>query len=269
MTEITLSGLFRYPVKSLRGTPLTAASLDPRGIALDRHWMLVDGTGGFLSQRKLPRMTLIQCELLDDRLCLEAPGMPALEVGMQGQGGEMEVKVWQDRCLAMGVGAEVDSWLSNFLETECKLVYLPPGSRRQVDQQYASPSDQTGFSDGFPLLLISQASLDDLNGRLKIPVTMERFRPNLVVSGCEPYAEDRWRKIRMGGVTFRVAKPCSRCPVPTIDPETAERGVEPIKTLNGYRRRDNKVYFGQNLLHDGLGELKQGMAVELIEVDPA
>ena len=136
---------------------------------------------------------------------------------------------------------------------------------RPVDPDYATEQDQVGFADGFPFLLISQGSLDDLNARLEQPVPMQRFRPNLVVEGCEPYAEDGWRRIRIGASSFRVAKPCSRCIIPTIDIDSAERNPEPLRTLMEYRKRDNKVYFGQNLIHDRQGRIEVGMPVEIIE----
>ena len=154
---------------------------------------------------------------------------------------------------------------SDFLQLDCRLVYLPDDQVRQVDPKYANPGEQVGFADGFPFLLISQASLDDLNARLDNPVPMQRFRPNLVVDGCSAYAEDAWRRIRIGDIEFRVAKPCSRCIIPTIDPLTATRADEPLRTLMGYRRWDNNVWFGQNLLHDTPGVLAEGMQVEVLE----
>ena len=158
------------------------------------------------------------------------------------------------------------SWLLiQVVETLFPVFGLSDGAIRAVDPDYARPADQVGFADGFPFLLISQASLDHLNRRLAAPLPMLRFRPNLVVSGCEPYAEDGWRHLRIGDLEFRVAKPCSRCIIPTIDPTTAQRSAEPLRTLRGYRRRDNKVYFGQNLIHDALGRLEVGMPVEVLE----
>ncbi len=266
MSAILLSELYFYPVKSLRGVKLERAPVDRRGIHFDRRWMVVDPAGGFLSQRQLPRMALVGTRLIPGGLRLCAPGMPDLEVPFEeGEGEVLQVEVWSDLCQARSAGAAADRWLSRFLGRPCRLVYLPAESRRAVDPDYAAPEDETGFSDGFPFLLISQASLDDLNDRLPEALPMRRFRPNLVVTGCAPYAEDRWRRIRIGDISFRVVKPCSRCAIPTIDPETAEKEAEPLRTLNRYRRRDNKVYFGQNLLHDGTGTLETGMAVEVLE----
>jgi len=266
MSGITLSELNFYPVKSLRGVKLQRAPVDRRGIQFDRHWMLVDPEGRFVTQRQTPRMALVGTRLIPGGLRLCTPGMQDLEVAFnEGEGDPLQVQVWGDQCLARSAGNEAAEWLSRFLERPCRLVYLPESSVRAVDPDFASASDQVGFADGFPFMLISEASLEALNGRLDRPVPMERFRPNLVVKGCAPYAEDQWRRIRIGDIGFRVAKPCSRCVIPSIDTRTAEKGLEPLRTLSQYRRRDNKVYFGQNLTHQGVGELRLGMTVELLE----
>jgi len=266
MSEISLSGLHFYPVKSLRGISLDRVPLDRRGLRYDRHWMLIDQNGDFLSQRRIPRMALICTRLIPGGLRLCAPGMPDLELPLEsGDGTETEVLVWEDRCRARLAGDEADQWLSRFLDHPCRMVYMPEATVRPVDPAFGHAGDQVAFSDGFPLLLISEASLDDLNRRLETPLPMQRFRPNLVVRGCAPYAEDGWRRIRIGEIEFRVVKPCSRCVITTIDPETADKGVEPLRTFNDYRRQGNKVYFGQNLIHDGVGELTRGMAVEILE----
>lgn len=264
--KITLGGLYRYPVKSLRGESCGRLNLGPRGPLHDREWMVVDGEGRFLTQRQLPRMALIDTELTDESLVLRAPGMPELEVPRTASGERLPVQVWSDRCEAEAVGPEADAWLSEFLQTDCRLVHFPEHAVRQVDPAYARPGEQVGFADGFPLLLISEGSLALLNRKLPEAVEMRRFRPNLVVTGCEPHAEDRWRRIRIGDIELRVVKPCSRCPIPGIDPETGERRGRVLETLMTYRRgEDNKIYFGQNLLHDAEGELAVGMPVEILE----
>ncbi len=236
-----------------------------RGLLLDRHWMLVNDQGRFLTQREFPRMALITPTVTETGLHLHAPGMFDLEVQSEGL-GQLKVQVWGDECIAQPVSAEADQWLSDFLMQSCRLVYLPSAQKRQVDQRYAQPQDEVGFADGFPFLLISQASLDDLNQRMGLDLPMTRFRPNLVVDGCHAYAEDDWKRIRIGNMEFRVAKPCSRCVIPTVNPETGEReGNEPLKTLMSYRKQGNNVYFGQNLLHDGEGRLETGMVVDVLE----
>jgi hypothetical protein len=263
---IRLSALYRYPVKSFAGQSLQRVALDACGLQADRRWMLVDGAGRFLSQRELPRMALISPRLTARHLELQAPGMSALRLPWPDADAEhIRVRVWDDLCEARLGEPQAHAWFSEFLALPCRLVYMPEETVRRVDPRYALPRDRTAFSDGFPLLLISQASLDDLNRRLAEPLPMLRFRPNLVVEGGAPYAEDTWRRLRIGDVTLRVVKACSRCKITTVDPLTAEVGKEPLKTLAGYRRRGNQVYFGQNLLHDGPGELALGMPVEILE----
>jgi len=234
------------------------------GFDYDRHWMVVDDQGQFLTQRQQSRMVLIKAGIDADRLRLRAPGMPDLEVD-KADGASLLVTVWRDTVRATTVPM-ASGWLTEFLGQSCQLVSLPLSTIRGVDPVFATVKDQVGFADGFPFLLISQASLDDLNSRLQTPLTMERFRPNLVVSGCEPYQEDSWRRIRIGDISFRVVKPCSRCTIPTINPETGRReDIEPLATLASYRKRDNHVFFGQNLIHDQQGKLSIGMEVEIIE----
>ena len=265
MAQMTLRSLYRFPVKSLRGGEVDALEVVERGLRFDRHWMVVDAKGRFVTQRQQARMALIDARVDDDSgLLLQAPGMPDLVV-RGAQDATLPVVVWRDTVQAAPVGDDADAWFSSFLGIDCRLVALPRDTRRNVDPDYAAATDQVGFADGFPFLLISRASLDDLNARLQQPVPMLRFRPNLVVEGCAAYAEDSWRRIRIGDLVFRVAKPCSRCIIPTIDPATAQRGAEPLRTLMSYRRRDNKIYFGQNLIHDGAGRLAVGMPVEVLE----
>lgn len=260
-----LTQIWRYPVKSLAGASHERLMVGPRGPQGDRHWMVVDPQGRFLTQRQLPRMTLLQATLADGQLQLRDADNQRLTVRTSAAGEAIVVQVWGDRVAALAPDPAADAWLSERLGRPCRLVCQPDDGVRPVDPAYGGPGDQVDFADGFPFLLISQASLDDLNARLEQPVEMRRFRPNLVVDGCEPYEEDRWRRIRIGDMTFRVVKPCSRCPIPSIDPDTGERGAEPLRTLLTYRRRDNKVYFGQNLIHDGSGELAVGMPVEVLE----
>ncbi|MCU7850605.1 MAG: MOSC domain-containing protein [Candidatus Thiodiazotropha sp. (ex Monitilora ramsayi)] len=261
-----LSELYRYPVKSLAGHELVHAWVDRFGLKDDRRWIVVDRDGSFLTQRELPKMALISTQITGAGLTLQAPGMPSMIIERPPlDTRQMGVRIWHDNCQAQMCEGRVHIWLSDFLGQACQLVYMADTSVRQVDQRYAATEDCTAFADGFPLLLISQASLDDLNGRLDQPMPMIRFRPNLVVTGCEPYEEDSWRLIRIGELTLRVVKPCSRCKITTVDPNTGETGKEPLKTLAGYRRRGKQVYFGQNLLHDDIGELSVGMPVEVLQ----
>lgn len=267
MSQLIVSELNIYPVKSLGGIALQRAEVERFGLHPDRRWMVVDANGRYLTQREQSRMCLIQPEPIDDGLRLRAPGMDALQLSHAPDMPSREVTVWNDRVEAEDCGDEAARWLSRFLGIDCRLVHFLDHGQRAVDPAYARPGDVTAFSDGFPLLLITQASLDDLNGRLDEAVPMRRFRPNLVIAGSTPYAEDTWKRLRIGDLTFRVAKPCSRCVITTIDPATGERhpDAEPLRTLASYRMRNNKIYFGQNLIADGEGRLAVGQAVEVIE----
>jgi uncharacterized protein YcbX len=192
--------------------------------------------------------------------------MPPLRVACRDDGPRERVTVWKDRVPAVDQGDEAADWFAAFLGAPCRLARLPDDYARRVDGRYARrPDDQTGFADGYPFLLLSEASLDDLNGRLASPLEMRRFRPNIVVAGCAPFAEDGWRRFRVGPIGFDVVKPCARCVVTTTDQETAERGVEPLRTLATYRRVRNKAMFGQNLVHEGSGVIRVGDPVEIVE----
>jgi uncharacterized protein YcbX len=263
MSEITLSQLTIYPVKSCAGIQLQSADTSPFGLQYDRRWMLVDANGVMLTQRQHPRMCLIQPALDNGQLSLSAPAMNVLQVDQTTD--RLSATVWEDQCSALDCGESAAEWLSEFMGLPSRLVYFPGDEIRQVDLSYAQPGDITAFSDGFPYLLISQASLDALNSRLQAPVEMRRFRPNLVVEGCEAFAEDQWQSLLIGGVTFRRVKPCSRCVIPSIDPHTAEKNPEVIRTLAGFRKSGKRVLFGQNLTASGNGTLHTGMAVRLID----
>lgn len=260
-----LSQLYVYPVKSLAGIRVTEWPVDKNGLQFDRKWMLIDAEHQFLSQRRLPKMALIKTRIEQDTLILSAPSQDDLRLPLWPESGaDIDVVIWHDRCTAKTVSAQADEWLSNVLQTECRLVYHPEERRRTVDQAYAEPEDQTAFSDGFPFLILSEASLNALNQHLEAPVGIQRFRPNLVIAGCEAYAEDSWRLIKINDIEFRLPKPCSRCAVPGIDPETAIRQKEPLNTLSRLRHWNNKVYFGQNALHDQNGILRVQDSVTIL-----
>lgn len=265
-SKVSLSGLYVYPIKSAAGIPLGSAGIDERGIRHDRRWMLVDEDGRFLTQRDLPRLALVRVGIEPDILVVDAPGMPTLEVPMTpADGRTMLVSIWRDLVETQRVGEEADRWFGEFLGARCRLVYLPDESVRSVAPEYSQAGDQVGLADGFPFLTISEASLEDLNARLERPVSMNRFRPNLVIRGCEPFAEDGWRHVRVGSVTFRVVKPCARCKITTVDQKTAATGKEPLRTLARFRKVAGNVLFGQNLIHDSTGVVRVGDEVEVLE----
>ncbi len=259
-----LSGVHVYPIKSCGGISLASADLGATGLVHDRRWMLVDEGGGFMSQRRHSRMALISPHLAPDRLVVRAPGMPDLEVSLEGESEErIDVEVWRDVQRGEPVGGYADRWFGRFLGVRCRLVRKPEDDVRPVDSAYARGGDQTSFADAFPLLLISEASLEDLNGRLKSPIPMNRFRPNLVVRGCGPYAEDSWEEVRAGDAVFRVAEPCARCAITTVDQGSGERGKEPLRTLATYRKAQGEVWFGRNLIHTSQGTVRVGDPVEV------
>ena len=264
MTHYTLSAITLYPVKSLAGISVSRWPVTKTGLQYDRKWMLIDQDRQFLSQRKLPHMALIKTALTDSHLILSAPGMESLELVLASTDGEIiDSTIWHDHCDARRVSAEADQWLSHFLKQDCRLVYQPDEMIRPVDPDYGRATDNVAFSDGFPFLIISENSLVSLNRDMQLNLPMTRFRPNLVISGCAAYAEDSWREISIGGIDFRLPKPCSRCSVPTIDPDTAQSGKEPLTTLNRVRKWQNKVYFGQNALHNQCGLLTVGDTVQV------
>jgi hypothetical protein len=264
MAQIQLSGIYIYPIKSAAGISLKTAEVGNRGLQYDRRWMLVDETGKFLSQRQLPRMALITVQLEGYQLVVKAPNREILSIPLHIESSErIPVQVWNDVCDAIPVGEEVSQWFSEFLEISCQLVYMPDNSFRPVDSRYARHNEQVSFTDGFPFLLISQASLQDLNERLDEPIPMNRFRPNLVISGCEAFAEDSWHLIHIGSIPFHVVKPCERCSITTVDQAQGIRRKEPLQTLAQYRRKNGKILFGQNLIQAQLGVLQVGDSVEI------
>lgn len=264
--NISVSGIRVYPIKSAAGITLDEAVVEERGFRHDRRWMLVDENGIFLSQREAPRLALIRVAITDDALVVEAPGMPALEVSLEPEPVDTVSNViWHDVVESVPVGEAAARWFREFLGIPCSLVYMPETSVRPVDPVYSATGDQVSLADGFPFLLLSEASLDDLNARMERPLPMDRFRPNLIVRGCGPFAEDGWRRVRIGPVDFRVVKPCARCVITLVDQQTAATGKEPLRTLARYRRRGGEVFFGQNLIHDATGTMRVGDAVEVIE----
>lgn len=260
MTAV-VSRLFIYPVKSLGGFEVDRIELDELGPALDRRWMVLDGAGTFQTQRWRPRMALIATQLTDDgSVRLTAPRMPDLIVP-QGGGSRRDVVVWKDTCRAESCGAEPDQWLSTFLGGPCRIVFFPAQSRRPIRLRATESLGRVGFADAYPFLLISQASLDDLNARLALPLPVDRFRPNIVVSGTGAYAEDGWDVVTIGSARLVTTKRCVRCVLTTIDQRTAEVGKEPLRTLATYRRTPDGVVFGINAAHTARGTLAVGDVV--------
>lgn len=250
-----VTSLFIYPVKSLRGTPVETFEMTTRGPLHDREWMLVDAsTGVFLSQRATPQLARFEPTLRSTGvLSIRSPSSETqLEVPVLADHGRRDVTVWKDRFSAIDCGDEPARWFSRAVGTGCRLVRMADDVSRRLDPSYVrDPAAQTGFADGYPVLVTNQASLDELNARLERPVPMNRFRPNVVVSGPNAWAEDTWARLDIGRVGFDAVKPCARCTVITTDQFSGERpgGKEPLETLASHRTRPSMgATFGMNLV---------------------
>jgi uncharacterized protein YcbX len=271
-----LSALFVYPVKSLRGFAVESAEVDALGVVGDRRFMLVDETGRFLTQRALPQMARIATSLDRDTLILSAEGAGSIGIPRRSAapGIERSVTIWKSTgLLADDCGDAPAAWLSDFLKTKCRLVRIGEKFMRPIlKPDITGPGDVVNFADAFPFLVVSEASLANLNDRLVArqegTLPMNRFRPNLVVTGCEAFAEDNWQRFRIGDLVFRAGGPCARCAITTTDQLTGERGLEPLRTLATYRRDaqdSTDVNFGQNLIHETkTGTLRVGDEVHLL-----
>lgn len=264
-----LSEISVYPIKSLGGILMEDALIQERGLQFDRRWMLIDENNEFLTQREFPRMALLETKTQNENLLVyESERQKSIELRPANK-EPISVKIWSSRVKADVYPSEVNNWFSEFLQTKCRLVLMPPESKRKVSPFYAVRKfiDTVSFADAYPFLLIGQSSLDDLNARLSEPLPMNRFRPNLVVAGAAAFAEDNWKKIKIGATIFHLVKPCARCVITTIDQKRGEKnGKEPLKTLAQYRTRRGKVLFGQNLIAENFGEtVKVGDLVEILE----
>jgi uncharacterized protein YcbX len=249
-----IAALYVYPVKSCRGIALSRARLTAAGLQHDREWMVVTPEGRFLTQRELPQLAVVSTSLHDGALGLAAPGRPPFRVCLQPANDTpmREVTVWGEPCLARDEGEAAATWFSDLLGRAVRLVRFDRSRRRPTDPDWSQGLDgEALFSDGFPVLVLSQASLDDLNARLPVALPVDRFRPNILLQGCEPYEEDRIGALTLDGVRLRLVKPCARCSVTTVEQATGVvQGDEPLRTLKTYRwdARRRGVLFGQNAI---------------------
>lgn len=255
----TLSEILIYPIKSLGGIALSESNVEMRGLEHDRRWMIVNENGRFMSQREIVEMALLRTALDGPDLLVFHKDKPAdvLRIPLAADEEALErahVAVWDDNCIGAVVSPMANAWFSDVLGQHLRLVVMPEATHRQTDARYAPDGQYVSFADGFPFLLIGQASLDDLNNRLESPIPMNRFRPNLVFTGGQPFEEDSWSDFSIGDVAFRGVKPCGRCIMPTINQENGNRAAEPLKTLAGYRSFGNKICFGQNCIWMGEGK---------------
>lgn len=251
MAILKLTEIWIYPIKSLGGIRLEKTNVLEKGLQYDRRWMLVDETGKFMTQRILPEMALLKLTIDNEQLTiihsqkLKTHNIP-LEPTISTP--EKEAIIWDDTVKAFEVSEETSAWFSEMLNMPCRLVHFPEANERAVDKRYASKGENVSLADGYPFLIIGEATLQDLNNRLEKPVPMNRFRPNFVFSGGQPFEEDTWKEFLIGSNRFLGVKPCGRCVLITVNQDTAEKSDEPLRTLATYRKQNNKINFGQNLL---------------------
>lgn len=263
-----VASLHLHPLKSCAQLDVDTIDVTPRGPAGDRRWLVVDGDDRFVTARQHAAMVGIRAVPAGDGLRLDAPGLPTLHVPAPDGRVRRRVTIWRDTVDAADAGDAAAAWLSRWLGMDARLVHMDAAAHRAVDPAFGAPGDEVAFADAYPLLVISQAALDALNARLPKPVPMARFRPNLVVGGSAPHAEDGWHRVRIGDVEFEAVKPCTRCVFTTIDPATMTRDPdgEPLRTLATYRRappgaRVQGVTFGMNLIPRGSGRVRVGDAL--------
>jgi hypothetical protein len=264
-----ISQLFIYPIKSLGGISVETALVTDRGFEYDRRYMLIDEYNRFLTQREYLVMALLQTGIEGNDLLVHHKKSIDLKLRLPlipvNEGDTTRVQVWEDTCEAIHVSPSADEWFSERIGISCRLVYMPETSRRLVDREYALKDDITSFADGYPILMIGQSSLDDLNSRMKEALPVNRFRPNIVFTGGLPFEEDTMEHFIVNGIHCYAVKPCARCVITTTDQETGMTGKEPLKTLASYRRVKNEVYFGQNILTDGNGFISVDDSIEVIK----
>jgi len=259
MSEYRISEIHIYPVKSLPGISLQNSLVEERGLKYDRRWMLVDSENMFITQRLLPQMVFINVTIENENLIfthkrklLNPLSLPIKQIPTK----QMLVQVWDDNCSANEYENEVNEWFSDALEFKCKLVYMPDNTKRKTSTKYFSKSKNVSFADGYPYLIIGQAALDHLNDKLKFPVNMLQFRPNIVFTGGKEHDEDNWKEIKIGKLNFNIVKPCARCVITTIGLENGNKNKEPLATLSKYRNFQNKIMFGQNVICHSEGMIK-------------
>lgn len=272
-----LTAINRFPVKSCRGESMESAVVEPWGLRGDRRWMVVDDTGAAITAREANRLVLVHPEITAHGLRLTAPDLPALDVATPDPAAQTPVALWSSHLDAVPAGAEADAWFSKALDRSVHLVHLDDPRKRPTSPDFSEPGDRVSFADGYPLLLATEESLAALNDEVvaasatgRDPLPMTRFRPNVVVSGVEAWAEDDWRRIRIGDAVFRAVKGCARCVLTTIDPDTAVREKEPIRSLAKIRRWDGATWFGINLVPDTYDvTIRVGDEFEVLEAVPA
>ena len=263
---LILSEINIYPIKSLAGISLQTAEVEERGLKYDRRWVLVNKSNIFFTQRDFPEMALLKVSIEKDGLALQHKIISSQKIFVPFEfehSKKEKVIIWDDTVIGEFYNSQIDDWFSEILGIKCHLVKMPETTRRVVDKKYAK-NKIVSFADGYPFLIIGQASLDDLNSRMEVSLPMNRFRTNFVFTGGKPFEEDNWKNFKIGNVIFQAVKPCARCVITTTDQETAERLHEPLLTLSKYRKINNKVMFGMNLVCESTGLVKIGNEIKLL-----
>lgn len=257
MDDLKLSEIWIYPIKSLGGIALQHSKVLDKGLQHDRRWMLVDENGQFMTQRVYPQMALFKLGMNAETLKITY-GDQSFDLSLANPTSLdlMKVTIWDDSVLASEVNKKHSEWFSTLLGMKCKLVFFPEGNSRPVDSTYKVNNEHVSLADAYPFLIIGQPSLDNLNAKLEVALPMNRFRPNLIFRGGKPHDEDGWRNFTVGSNRFVAVKPCARCVLTTVNQDTAEKGIEPLRTLATYRKQENKILFGQNLVALDHGQIK-------------
>ena len=265
-----ISELYTYPIKSMKPIVRREVRVEKRGLLNDRRWMVVTLNGRFLTQRTCSLMSQFWVEIIDGGIRIFNPHQQSLDVIVptHDHADTLDVEIWGERCQALDAGCIASAWLTQYLDVECRLVYMPDDFLRPVDQEVGSKEDIVSFADGFPLLLTSQASLLKLNHSAPKSIESLRFRPNIVISDAEPFEEDYWLKLKIDEVVFDVVKPCSRCVIPSINLDTGEKEPEIYQFLRAQRSFGKKIYFGQNLIPRTFGVIRVGDTIEVIKKSP-
>ncbi len=261
---IKVTGLFIYPIKSLQGVAVDRCEVLERGFKNDRRWMIVDSENKLVTQRTHPHLSQIKIRISNDVIVASHTGYEDIEIPLILKEGKEElVTVWNDEVPALLTEERINHWISSIAGMSCKLVFMPEHFERRVNPERARNRENVSFADGYPYLIISEASLQDLNSRMEAPLPMHRFRPNIVVSGIEPYMEDLWKDFKIEDVSFYGTHSCKRCVFTTVDQETGKKGAEPLKTLATYRREGPEVIFGLNAIAASRGVIGVGDFINL------
>lgn len=262
---LTLSEIYVYPIKSLGGIGVDSAFAEARGLKYDRRYLLVDENNIFMTQRDFPQLALLKLSFSENGFeVFNTQDSSRLIIPLESDSNKnITVTIWDDVCKTVLLGDYFDDWFSNMIGKKCSLVYMPDDEKRIVEKKYINDEHIVSFADAYPFLIIGQSSLNDLNERLDLPIPMNRFRPNFVFSGGNPFEEDNWKEFRIGNVNFKAVKPCARCVITTTNQDTAERSNEPLKTLSTYRKLDNKVMFGMNVVCFNNGNVSVGDKIYL------